>query len=105
MSIGMTYEEYWNGPAELCKFYRKAFKLKQERENVSQWRMGAYIYDLLGRIAPQLRSLNPKGTKTDPYRKEPFPLDNKDADKIEKRKMLSQADEFRRYIAGRKKHG
>lgn len=105
LSIGMSYDDYWNGPAEMCKFYYKAYKLSLERENIAQWRMGAYIYDLLGRIAPQLRSFNPKGAKVENYRKDPIPIDNKDVEKIEEQKMLRQADDFRRYLAERKKNG
>lgn len=46
MSIGMSYDDFWEGDAALPKFYREAFQLKQERElkqtNFSAWLNGLY---------------------------------------------------------------
>ena len=105
MSIGMTYNEYWKGPAELCKFYRKAFKLKEKRKNTDQWRQGAYIYNAMQNVAPLFRSLNKRGTKIEPYMAEPIPLDQEDIKAMEERRMRKQADEFRAYLAERNSHG
>lgn len=46
MSIGMSYYEFWEGDVALPKFYREAYKLRQEREtqqaNFSAWLNGLY---------------------------------------------------------------
>lgn len=46
MSIGMSYGEFWEGDVALPKFYREAYKLKQEREleqaNFGAWLQGFY---------------------------------------------------------------
>lgn len=46
MSIGMSYGEFWEGDVALPKFYREAYKLKQEREleqaNFNAWIQGFY---------------------------------------------------------------
>lgn len=46
MSIGMSYEDFWEGDVALPKFYREAFKLRQEREtqqaNFGAWLNGLY---------------------------------------------------------------
>lgn len=46
MSIGMSYGEFWEGDVALPKFYREAYKLKQERErnqtNFAAWLNGLY---------------------------------------------------------------
>ncbi len=46
MSIGMSYGEFWEGDVALPKFYREAYKLKQERErnqaNFTAWLNGLY---------------------------------------------------------------
>ncbi len=46
MSIGMSYGEFWEGDAALPKFYREAYKIKQEREreqiNFAAWLNGLY---------------------------------------------------------------
>lgn len=46
MSIGMSYGEFWEGDVALPKFYREAYRLRQERElqqtNFSAWLQGFY---------------------------------------------------------------
>lgn len=46
MSIGMSYDEFWEGDVALPKFYREAYRLRQERElqqtNFSAWLQGFY---------------------------------------------------------------
>ena len=47
LSIGMTYDEYWNGDAMLPKYYREAHKMRQENANHEAWLNGLYTYDAL----------------------------------------------------------
>lgn len=46
MSIGMSYGEFWEGDVALPKFYREAYRLKQERDlkqaNFNAWLNGFY---------------------------------------------------------------
>lgn len=46
MSIGMSYDEFWEGDVALPKFYREAYRLKQQREleqaNFGAWLQGFY---------------------------------------------------------------
>lgn len=72
MAMGMSYELYWEGPAEAVKAFRKADRLKQERENVNAWLQGAYIYKVMEDLACVYNPFSkgrPKG-----YVKEPFDL-------------------------------
>lgn len=43
LSIGMTYELYWDGRPELVIPYRKADIIRQKRSNNDAWLQGAYI--------------------------------------------------------------
>ena len=45
LSIGMSSREYWEGDALLPRYFRRAFKLRQERENEQAWLHGLYVYD------------------------------------------------------------
>lgn len=45
LSIGMTYEQYWDGENELPKQYRKAERMRQEQKNHEAWLNGLYVYD------------------------------------------------------------
>lgn len=52
MSIGMSYYEFWEGDVALPKFYREAYKLRQEREtqqtNFNAWLNGLYTMKAYG---------------------------------------------------------
>lgn len=74
LSIGMTEKQYWDRDSTLTKFYREADKLRQERRNYDMWLQGMYIYDGIQRLAPILRAFGKKGTKAEPYVKEPYPI-------------------------------
>ena len=85
LSIGMTYEQYWNGDCLLVKYYRKAHRMKQKRRNQELWVQGAYIYEAIIDIAPVLHAFAKKGAKPLPYVSEPFPLTQKEV--MERRKQ------------------
>ena len=44
LSIGMTYDQYWNQDGMLVRAYRKADEIRQERANTDAWLLGAYFY-------------------------------------------------------------
>lgn len=85
LSIGMTYEQYWDGDCLLTRYYRKAHQMKQKRRNQELWVQGAYIYEAIIDIAPVLHAFAKKGAKPLPYVSEPFPLTQKEV--IERRKQ------------------
>ena len=47
LSIGMSSTEYWEGDNDLPKYYRKAFKMRQENANHEAWLHGLYVYDAI----------------------------------------------------------
>lgn len=47
LAMGMTYEEFWNGDVELVKFYREAFRLKQQMKEQELWLQGVYFCDAI----------------------------------------------------------
>lgn len=77
LSIGMTYEQYWNGDCQLVKYYRKAHELRNEQKNQELWLQGLYIYDALCAVAPVLHAFAKRGTKPHPYTEKPYPLTKK----------------------------
>lgn len=74
MSIGMTYDEFWNQDVALVRVYRKADELKQRRQNQIAWLQGMYIYHALCDVAPIFHAFAKKGTKPTPYVEEPYPI-------------------------------
>ena len=74
LSIGMTYDQFWNDDASLVIYYRKANELAIERKNQELWLQGMYIYEALCDVAPILHSMAKKGTKAQPYPEQPYTI-------------------------------
>lgn len=70
LSIGMTYDLFWNGSPWLAESYREARKIQRDRDNENAWLLGAYVYHAILRTAPRLNALKPKDPE--PYLDAPF---------------------------------
>jgi hypothetical protein len=99
LSIGMTYEQYWDEDCLLVKYYRKAHQMKQRRRNQELWLQGAYFYEALTDVAPVLHAFAKKGTKATPYVAEPFALTNKEVRERKKREEKLRYDEQKAKLA------
>ena len=86
LAMGMTYELFWEQDCELVKYYRKADKLRQERENRKAWLQGGYFYEAMVDVAPVLHAFAKKGAKPEPYRNTPFQM-------VENRKEKRDAEQ------------
>ena len=74
LSIGMTYDQFWNGDPALAMYYRKADELATERKNQELWLQGLYVYEALCDVSPLLHSMAKKGTKARPYPEQPYSI-------------------------------
>ena len=87
MSIGMSYDEFWNQDVSMVKAYRQANELRDKRRNYELWLQGMYIYEALCDASPLFRFSMKKGTvKPEPYVKEPYPITVAEAREREERK-------------------
>ena len=77
LAMGMTSDEYWNGDAQLCVAYRKAYKEKLELQDAMLWRQGLYVYHAMCCVAPYFNSIKP--TKPENYLEQPFGIIEKQA--------------------------
>jgi len=73
MAMGMTYDEYWNGDAELPRFYREAHRLRRIQENHNAWLHGLYVYHAMSSVSPLFRDLV-KDHTAEKYLEQPFDL-------------------------------
>lgn len=68
ISIGMTYDEFWNYEPERAKYYYEAYKLKaklkREEDDINLWKSGMYDYEALIRVSPILHAFSKKRNKT-----------------------------------------
>lgn len=86
--MGMSYEDYWEGPPSLAITYRKAYKLRRETENEQAWLQGLYVYDAFAVCLAN--AFRKRGAKIQNYLEKPidiFPL-------TEKEKREREQEEF-----------
>ena len=98
LSIGMSYDEYWNGDASLTNYYRKAHYLRLERKNQEMWLQGMYIYEAIADLSPILHAFAKAGTKAKPYPSEPYNLGynvDKEQERKENAKERKKFDEIK----------
>ena len=95
MTMGMSYEEYWQGPAWLAKAYREAFEIKRKQEEWARWRQGAYVFNAIMCAAPVIKPFV-KDAKPGNYPDEPWPITEAEAREQEERR---EKENYERYLA------
>ena len=96
MSIGMTYDEFWNGDVSMVKAYRKAYELREKRRNQDAWMQGLYFYEALCDASPLFRFTMKKGAiRPEPYIKEPFPITEAEVREREEREARKKEERLK----------
>lgn len=96
MSIGMSYDEFWNGDVQMVKAYRKANELRERRKSQDMWLQGKYFYDALCAASPLYRFTMKKGIiKPEPYIKEPYPITEAELREREEREAKARAERLK----------
>lgn len=98
LSIGMSYEQFWDGDCWLTKYYRDAHKLRVKRDNEHAWLIGRYVYDAVCAVSPLLHAFAKNGTKPHPYLERPYPSSMEEAREREIQKLKEAAEGFRAFV-------
>ena len=98
LSIGMTYEQYWDGDCWLTKYYREAYKLRVRRDNEQAWLIGRYVYDALCAVSPLLHAFAKNGTQAHHYLEKPYPSSMEEAREREIQRLKDAAEGFRAFV-------
>ena len=98
LSIGMTYEQYWEGDCTLTKYYRKADEIRKERLNEELWLQGMYIYEALCDVSPVLHAFAKKGTKPQPYSAKPYAITETQHERDEEEKARKISEKGKRFM-------
>ena len=85
MSFGMSYHDFWYGPAFMTTFYKDAHKLKVRQQDENNWMLGMYVYEAILDCSPILHAFSKKGTKPLPFSEKPY-LSNSPAIKTQEEK-------------------
>ena len=105
MSIGMTYDEFWNRDVSLVGVYRKAAELRDRRRNQELWLQGMYIYEALCDVSPLFRFSMKGGTiKPVPYVKEPYPVTESEVREREEREARMKEERLKAEFAAFAEH-
>ena len=100
MSIGMTYDEFWNQDVKLVEVYRKAMELREKRRNQELWLQGMYIYEAFCDASPLFRFSMKKGVvKPAPYAKEPYPISAAEVREREEREARAKEERLKAEFA------
>lgn len=94
LSIGMTYELFWEQDCLLVKAYRRAEEYRQKRINEQAWLNGRYVYDALCAVSPILHAFAKNGTEPRPYLQQPYPSNKQEMEKREEEQMRQNAEMF-----------
>ena len=86
LAIGMSSAEYWEGDPSLARYYRKAYKIRQEEINNNAWLQGMYIYDAMSTAL--YNALRGKNSKAKVYAQQPYDFANKEKSEFEKAKEV-----------------
>lgn len=100
MSIGMSYDEFWNDDVSKVKAYRKANELIDKRRNQEFWMQGMYFYEALCDASALFRFSMKKGTiKPEPYVKEPYPITAAEVREREEREARNKEERLKAEFA------
>ena len=89
LAMGMTYDEFWNGPVWLVESYREAYEMRLENEEIARHRQGMYFFQAL-KVAMQ--GFSKDRSHVEKYPDRPWPITQKAAQEREEQ-------DYRNYIA------
>ena len=98
LSIGMTYEQFWEGDPALTVYYRKAEELRNSRRNQELWLQGMYVYEAICDASPILHAFAKKGAKPHPYSDNPYPITEADRRHVTEKKERKLAEKGKRFM-------
>ena len=100
MSIGMSYDDFYNGDVCMVEAYRKADELRLKQRNYEFWIQGMYTYEALCDASPLFRFSMKKGTiKPEPYLKEPYPVTQTEVREREERAARAREERLKAEFA------
>ena len=98
MSYGMTYNEFWYGPAYIVKFYREAYNLRLRQQDENNWMLGMYVYEAILDCSPVLHAFSKKNTKPLPYAEKPYLFDKLEKKTEEQKENDVEAERLKAII-------
>ena len=92
LSIGMSSAEYWTGDPVLARYYREAYKLKQEQSDSAAWLQGLYFYEALN--VALSNAFRQQGAPAVHYTAHPYLAKKKEAEPVISENPEEKPDKF-----------
>lgn len=97
MSLGMSYDDFWNQNVDIARAYRKADELKRRRQNEVLWIQGLYVRDALACTVGNMFA--GKGSQKHEYPKEPYAITEQEIEEREEREERIRQERIRANFA------
>ena len=98
MSIGVTYEQFWYGDFDICKYALKAEKLRNVKKNNDFWWNSLYIFRALLDASPAFHDFGSGDeVKIKPLDR-PLPLTQEEAEEREQQKIRENQEMMMDYL-------
>jgi hypothetical protein len=94
LSLGCSYNEYWNGSAHVAAAYAEAEIYRKERANYEAWLQGLYFNKAVG-SALAIAFWNKKGKKPDGYLEYPIAFTEREKEEEKQRRIEATLKFFR----------
>lgn len=98
MSIGVSYDDFWNGEFEITKFALKADEYTQRRKNSEFWLNSIYIFRAILDAAPAYKEFSNQNETISYSVKEPFPLSKKEIEKQAEKEKEEKMNRIKDYM-------
>lgn len=73
LAIGMTVEQFYDERCDLVNAFKKAYRIRRQRDNFDAYLQGAYFYEALTRCRNMFNPFS-GGGKIDPWLDEPYDI-------------------------------
>lgn len=97
LAVGMSYEQFWDGPSELTIAYRRADEIKKRRVNEELWLAGIYTAEALASTVGNMFS---KGRKHE-YPTEPKPITVNEMRERQEREQKAKMEQIKARFTAR----
>ena len=98
LSIGVSYDEYWNGIPELVKHYRDAYQYKMKARNEELWRQGYYHYVAVSTALSN--GFRKKGASPIEYIEKPIPITKLEIKEQKEQEERNRLVKLRSFVEG-----
>lgn len=93
MSIGVSFDTFWDGDPCQLKYYVSTYRLKKKMQNELLWLQGMYNYDAFGTVLSN--AFRSKGSKAANYTEKPYDV----VEKTDREKQIEIEEQQKRVIS------